>query len=234
MAPYKAINTFGSLSLAKKYSETLGSFSYHRTGPLAKKTGTRKLYYRCNLNIAKGKQCPVRIYYVVRPDGKAELYHSKETNHQHAHSAKCKITVEIVNSVKRQLNKSKRIPLKDIRDDVNHECDSKLTIHQIKYIIKNKREETEILTFGDLDSRLKELKFMPQDGETPYCVKYEVTEDLNRVLAFFTSKTLLMNVKNSTCIHLDGTQKLSLHGFPVFVLGKFITLIIIFVIDIFY
>ncbi|KAG0441422.1 hypothetical protein DMUE_1064 [Dictyocoela muelleri] len=54
-----------------------------------------------------------------------------------------------------------------------------------------------------------------KNEETPYVTSYETT----CLKVLLTKKSLLRDLQNSTNIHIDGTYKLNIYGFPVIVIG---------------
>lgn len=96
----------------------------------------------------------------------------------------------------------------------------KLTICQIKRILHSLEQESSIVDFGTLTQHLSDLSQVPESVTFPFVVNFELDADHNQIKMLITSKLLLMNMKKFF-LQIDTTFKLSWHGYPILVIGKY-------------
>lgn len=198
---------------------SIGSFSFNRM--IKQKNGDIKNYYRCNKVKKRGKQCPVSVIFQKHANS-TNINILKTTCNEHIHDnvALEKVTTEVIDAIKKLVEARVKTP-SIIKTYLEENLKKKFTINQIKRVLSSLKNDSSIIDFGQLSQRLTELSQIPEDVTFPFVVNYELNDDRNKVKMMISSKKLLMNMKKFKFLQIDSTFKLSWHGFPVLVIGKY-------------
>lgn len=187
-----------------------------------------KTVFRCNNVKRRDTPCASGIYTVknrVPNDTSIELYR-KNADHTCPENGGAlkkpqKDAVECIIGLVKSKNPLKTIMFK-LRDDPRFRG---ITKNQVQYVINKYNRETygnPAVTLKDLEDFVKLHNQLPIELDEPFVVNFfrsapNDTEKIFRI--FYSTKRLLQFATESDIIHIDGTYKIMIQGFPVVIVG---------------
>lgn len=187
-----------------------------------------KIIYRCNKVRRRGLQCSSGIYTLqnFEPNNPKIMLFRKNLDHNCEHSLN-KVTK--VSDYVRQMIIDKYIAgdklqaiLYSLRENENIIQPTKSQVTSVIYFHNRKKHGDPNITMTALEKFANDWKAMTENENAAFLVNFERSEpnsDQKWFRLFYSTKRLLRIATQSKVIHVDGTYKLTIQGFPVLVVG---------------
>lgn len=186
-----------------------------------------KVQHRCNHVKRRGKQCDAGVYYVrnFAPNDSSVKLYRKNLPHSCAEgNAAKKIPDAARQFIEGQVdlgNYPKTILYK-LRNTSEFNFITKNQVTHIINTYKKQKYGNPAVTLSDLEKFFRENNAVPEDEDDPFIVNFDRSgpeDEEKRFRLFYSTKRLLRHALQSNVLHVDGTYKIIVQGFPILVIG---------------
>lgn len=195
-----------------------------------RKSQTRglKIIYRCNRVRRRGLQCSSGLFTLqnFEPNNPNIKLFRKNLDHNCDHSLNkvTKMSDEVRQMVIDKYCAGDRLQaiLYSLRENENIIQPTKAQVTSVIDAYNRKKHGDPNITLTELEKFANDWKEIPENEDATFVVNFERSEqnsDQKWFRIFYTTKRLLRTAAQSKVIHVDGTYKLTIQGFPCLVVG---------------
>lgn len=186
-----------------------------------------KVQFRCNRVKRRGKPCDAGVYYVrnfAPSDTSVKLYRKNMPHSCSEENGVKKIPDEARQFIEGQVelgNYPKTIMFK-LRQNTEFNFITKNQVTHIINTYKKQKFGNPAVTLSDLENFFRLNNAVPEGDDDPYVVNFDRSnseDEDKRFRLFYSTKRLLQHALQSNVVHIDGTYKIIVQGFPVLVIG---------------
>lgn len=187
-----------------------------------------KKVYRCSKVKRRGLQCSAGIYTLENfaPNNTTIKLFRKNLDHNCEHSLNkvTQVSDEVREMIINKFQNGDKLQaiLYTLRDNPDIVQPTKNQVANIIDSYRKKKHGDPNITLPDLEKFANEWKDVPENDDAGFVVNFERSEPGSNekwFRLFYSTKRLLRTTLLSKVIHVDGTYKLTIQGFPILVVG---------------
>lgn len=187
-----------------------------------------KIIYRCNKVRRRGLQCSSGIYTLqdFEPNNpKIQLFRKNlDHNCEHSLNKVVKMSDEVRQMIINKYIAGDKLQaiLYTLRENENIIQPTKSQVTSVIDSYNRKKHGDPNVTLTDLENFANDWKAIPENEDATFVVNFgrsQPQSDQKLFRLFYSTKRLLRTTSQSKVIHVDGTYKLTIQGFPVLVVG---------------